>query len=171
MHPSAYHFCVRALLASGIAGKHILEIGSLDVNSSEQGLSLRDLCAVAASYTGIDEQIGLGVDIVVSAADYQVEEIYDIVITTEALEHTPAPCDIIECARRSLRPGGLLIVTAAGPSRQPHNCDGTPWSGVEHYANIEPEQLRAWLAEGEWEGIRIEHNTDMHDVYATAIRG
>jgi SAM-dependent methyltransferase len=151
MHPSAYNYIVKQLILAGIAGKRIVEIGSLDVNSTEQGLSLRALCEDASAYIGIDEQIGLGVDVVTSAVDYDGEAGFDIVLSTEALEHAPDPTDIITCAWRALRSGGLLLLTAAGPERQPHNCDGTAWAGVEHYANINPDQLTAWL-DG-WEGV------------------
>ncbi len=166
MHPSAYNYTVRQLIAIGISGKRILEIGSLDVNSTEQGLSLRALCEGASAYIGIDEQIGLGVDVVCSARDYDGKAVFDIAISTEALEHAPDPTEIIACAWRALRLGGVLLLTAAGPERAPHNCDGTGWSGVEHYANIEPAQLRAWL-DG-WDDVRVEHNVSLGDVYAYA---
>jgi SAM-dependent methyltransferase len=168
MHPSAYFYAVKQLVATGIAGKRLLEIGSLDVNSTEQGLSLRALCEDASAYIGIDEQIGLGVDVVASAIDYDGAAGFDIVISTEALEHAPKPQDILSCAWRALRPGGFFLLTAAGPERQPHNCDGTAWNGREWYQNINPDQLAAWL--DAWEGVAIQHNPGLGDVYARATK-
>lgn len=168
MHPSAYTYIVKHLVAIGINGKRCLEIGSLDVNSSEQGLSLRALCEDAGAYIGIDEQIGLGVDVVASARDYDGKAGFDLCICTEAMEHTPDPTEIVACAWRALKPGGVLLLTAAGPERQPHNCDGTGYSGVEHYANINPDQLAAWLAD--WESVEIQHNVPQGDVYARAMK-
>jgi SAM-dependent methyltransferase len=168
MHPAAHQYIVKQLLTIGISNKRLLEIGSLDVNSSEQGLSLRALCESAADYIGIDEQIGLGVDVVVSACDYNGKGRFDLVISTEALEHTPHPEEIIECAWRALKPGGALLLTAAGPERQPHNCDGTAWAGAEHYANINPDQLSVWLAD--WEVAEVLHNPGAGDVYARAVK-
>jgi SAM-dependent methyltransferase len=170
MHHAAYAFTLRALLASGVAGKAILEIGSLDVNSTEQGMSLRDLCTDAERYLGIDEQIGLGVDVVASARDFDGAHAFDIAISTEALEHTLEPREILDCAHRALKAGGLLVLTAAGPGRPAHNCDGGPHTGVEHYANIEPNLLMAWLQAGGWADVRVEENTIARDVYATARR-
>jgi hypothetical protein len=45
------------------------------------------------------------------------------------------------------RPGGLLIITAAGPGRAEHSgADGGPLRPGEHYRNISPLALLAWLA-------------------------
>jgi SAM-dependent methyltransferase len=158
---------MRALISAGIHDKRILEIGSLDVNSSEQGLSIRALCDDAAVYVGIDERDGAGVDIVSSAADYIPDALFDIAITTEALEHTPDPESITECAWRSLAPGGLLIVTVAGPGRTPHGCDGGA-VGDEYYKNVSAFELRAWLMD--WTSVRIEENAAAHDVYCVAMK-
>jgi len=170
MHPQAFSYAAKALAAEGIKGKRILEIGSLDVNSTEQGLSLRDFCDSALMYWGIDEQDGPGVDQAATAAKYDGKGKFDIVISTEALEHTPEPRDILDCAWRALKPGGVLVLTCAGPGRAPHNCDGGAWAGVEHYANIEPDALRGWLADGGWRHIAVEYNDVTRDVYATATK-
>ena len=55
MHPAAYQFAAPRLIAA--APKRVLEIGSLDVNSSVQGLSLRALLPDAA-WLGIDSAAG-----------------------------------------------------------------------------------------------------------------
>lgn len=165
MHPSAYQFVVKALVSEGVRGKDVVEIGSLDVNASTQGLSVRALCDGASSYYGIDARDGPGVDAAISAAAYDGRGAYDIAITTEALEHCPEPETIIDCARRALKPGGLLIITAAGPLRTPHGCDGGA-VGEEFYQNVDPAALRRWLAD--WDAVTIEENTDAHDVYAIA---
>lgn len=145
----------------------ILEIGSLDVNSTEQGLNLYTLFP-GAQYTGIDIADGPGVDIVSSAADYDGKGAYDLVISTEAMEHTPRPLDIIECAWRALEPGGVLLLTAAGPGRERHNCDGGAYTGTEWYQNIDPGQLRGWLVD--WEDVEVIHSPSAGDVYACAVK-
>lgn len=165
MHKLAYRYIQSH--AHDRAFAHILEIGSLDVNSSEQGLNLYTLFP-GAQYTGIDVADGPGVDVVCSAADYDGKGTYDLVISTEAMEHTPRPEDIIECAWRALEDGGVLLITAAGPGRERHNCDGTAYSGVEHYANITPDQLGAWLAG--WQDVEVIHSPNAGDVYACATK-
>ena len=163
MHPAAFSFAAPRLVAA--APKRVLEIGSLDVNSSAQGLSLRALLP-DASWLGIDSADGPGVDEVASAADFKTRRTFEVVISTEAMEHAERPEDIIECAARYLVPGGLLIVTAAAPERTPHGCDGGAVQPGEHYRGITPGELRAML-DG-WDDVDVEHNAGAGDVYATA---
>lgn len=164
MHSAAYQY-IKAHAPADAA--RVLEIGSMDVNSSVQGLSLRTLFA-DADYTGIDLQKGPGVDQVCAAADYDGKGRFDLVISTEAMEHCPDPESIIACARRALRPGGLLLLTAAAPERAPHNCDGTGYTGIEHYANIAPARLWGWLSG--WEAVEVAHQPALGDVYARAMK-
>jgi len=167
MHPAAFTFVMQTLVGVGVRGARILDVGSMDVNSSEQGLSVRDLCALASVYVGIDEREGEGVDIVTSAADYVPSATFTIVISTEALEHTPDPQSIIDCAWRCLTHGGLLILTAAGDGRTPHGCSGGA-VGDEYYKNIASADLSAWLSA--WDSVSIVENSDQHDIYATAVK-
>ena len=165
MHAAAYAFVCTAI--ADLQPRAVLEIGSLDVNSTAQRMNVRTLVGDAA-YTGIDTHPGLGVDIVASAADYDGDGAFDLVLSTEAMEHTPHPRDIVDCAWRALRPGGTFVLTAAGPERAPHGCDGGALPLHEHYANIEPAQLRALLAD--WRDVRVARNPSAGDVYAVAIR-
>lgn len=161
MHPEAFAFLVEAAQKVNPKGLKVLEIGSLNVNGSA-----RSLFEQADTYHGIDRQGGPGVDQVVDAREYNGAEKFDVVITTETLEHDLEPEKILESACKALRPGGLLIVTAAGPGRAAHNTDGNPWDGLEPYRNIDPQELSDWLSG--WEQVEIRHNEQAHDVYATA---
>lgn len=165
MHPAAYRFVRRALPALDLSGLRILEFGSLDVNSTEQGLDVRGLCEGVACYVGVDIRPGPGVDIVCDAAVFETTEPFDVCICMEVLEHTPNAAAIIEAARRALRSGGLLILTAAGKGRRPHGVDGGG-VGREYYRNVSADDLRQWLAE--WEILTIEENRTAHDIYAVA---
>jgi len=165
MHPAAFSFAAPRLIAA--APKRVLEIGSLDVNSSVQGLSLRALLPDAA-WLGIDSAAGPGVDEVASAADFRTRRTFEVVISTEAMEHAPRPEDIIECAARYLVPGGLLILTAAAPERAPHGCDGGDVQPGEHYRGITPDELRAML-DG-WDDVDVTHDAAAGDVYAVATK-
>lgn len=167
MHREAYRF------VAGVAGgrewkrKHVLEFGAFDVNSSEQGLNIRPLFDGCTSYTGVDIREGPGVDVVAKAEAYTPEKPVDVVVTTEMLEHHPKPEAVIKQAHAILKPGGLLIITAAAPERAPHGNDGGE-VGKEHYQNIDPADLAAWLEV--WDDVRIEHNHRAGDVYAVATR-
>lgn len=165
MHPAAYQFVAPRLAA--LAPASVLEIGSLDVNSSVQGLLLRALLP-GATWVGIDSAAGPGVDAVSEAADYRTRRRFACVVSTEALEHAPRPADVIECAARHLAPGGVLLLTAAAPERTPHGCDGGAVKAGEHYRGISPAELRELLAG--WADVEIIHDPRVGDVYATARR-
>jgi len=165
MHPQAFGYVAPRLVA--LAPRRVLEIGSADINSSAQDLSLRALLP-DATWHGIDMSDGPGVDEVVSAAEYRTRRTFDCVVSTEALEHAPRPEDIIECAARYLVPGGVLLLTAAAPERAPHGADGGPVQPGEHYGAISPAALAAML-DG-WADVEIAHNPAAGDVYARAVK-
>ncbi len=163
MHPEAYAF-VQSLAPSIALDAAILEIGSRDVNSTAQGLNVRDLFP-AARYVGIDVCAGPGVDYVTSCLHFDGGTSYDAVIATEVLEHMPDPESLIDCAARALRRGGLLILTCASYVRAPHGVDGGP-VGTEHYAGIHPDWLHFVLAY--WTDVKIVHVVERGDIYASA---
>lgn len=168
MHQAAYDYVQRAIKGLDLEGKRVLEIGSLDINNTAQNMSIRDLCGAAKEYHGIDIRKGLGVDQVAQAADYDGKGKYDLVITTEVLEHAADPESVIACAERALRPGGQLILTAAAPERPPHGWHGGLLGGDDTYQAIAPSLLRAWLAD--WEHVKVRHNETAGDVYAVAVK-
>lgn len=158
MHPAAYEFVGRTIRRLS-PRRRVLELGSRNVNGSP-----RSLCRAAELYVGVDWEAGPGVDVVEDAARYRGGP-FDAVICTECLEHAPDGRAICETARLCLSPGGVFILTAAGPRREPHGVNGTP-VGQEFYANVHPHDLDAWLAPfGLWQ---IELGRDGQDIYAVA---
>jgi len=161
MHAEAYDFLRSAVEGLDVTGALVLEIGSRNVNGTPRPLF--DGCAL---YLGIDPRAGSGVDHIVRAGDYDGHANYDFVITAETLEHADAR-EIVECAWRSLKPGGLLVLTAATEGREPHSNDGVLGTFPhEYYGNIGREQLAQLL--GEWDVVRLEVNDAHHDIYAIA---
>lgn len=170
MHPQAYRFVARALTDREIAGAHVVEIGALDVNATAQGLSPRELCAGAASYIGVDCRKGPGVDLAKRAQDLTRADLphpADLVICCEVLEHERDPGGVIAAADRILAPGGALILTAAGPGREPHGVDGGA-VGDEPYGNISRAELKGWLER--WADVEIKEDHGAHDIYAVATK-
>jgi SAM-dependent methyltransferase len=162
MHIEAFNFVAtaRGRLAPDVTKLAILEIGSFNVNGS-----VRPLFAGAARYYGIDVRPGPDVDEVADAREWEGGEAFDVVVSTEVLEHVEDPERILAGAWRALKPDGILILTAAGPGRAPHGVDGGE-VGSEPYANIDPEELRALLAD--WLDVDIHFNAAAGDTYATA---
>lgn len=162
MHAEAYDFLQTAVKQHvDVLGAMVLEIGSRNVNGTP-----RPLFAGCALYLGIDPRAGDGVDFVRRAGAYDGAENFDYVVTAETMEHAD-PREIIECAWRSLKPGGLLILTAATDGRKPHSNDGV--LGMfpnEYYGNVSKEQLLELLAA--WDVLEVTVHETHFDIYAVA---
>ncbi len=114
----------------------VVEFGSRNVNGQ-----IRDLFP-NSWFTGVDITAGEGVDIVIDAARYEHPQPCDLVVCAEVLEHAPNWQAIVDNAYRILRPGGVFIVTCAGPGREPHSAvDGGKVRDGEYYANVSTGQL------------------------------
>jgi len=90
----------------------VLEVGSYIENGSA-----RDVYGPqnVASYVGVDMREGPGVDVRSPAAALPFRGgSFDLVISTEMLEHDPRPWLSVEEMSRVLRPGGHLLLTARG---------------------------------------------------------
>ena len=132
----------------------VIEIGSLNVNGT-----IRDLFP-NARWIGLDRVAGPGVDVVTDAIDYTPMHLVDMVISCEAFEHTPNWREVIQRSFDWLKPGGIMIVTAAGLGRQPHSCDGGDLKPGEDYGNLSPVDLRESLRMFCWSYVR-QYQTDV----------
>lgn len=120
MHPSAMDFLHAAILEQDVSGKRILEVGSFDVNGSPR--SVIDQFG-PAEYIGVDMRMGPGVDVVCNAADLLgafEPESFDMVISTEMMEHAEDWRAAIYNIKALCKPGGIVIITARGPGFQYH---------------------------------------------------
>lgn len=128
----------------------VLDIGGRDLNGSP-----RMFFPNASPYHVLDLRPGPNVDFVADAADWRSEKPYDLVIITEVFEHTDKWREILLTAWESLRPGGWLLFTCAGPGRPTHSGVEAVWELApgEWYANVSPQEIRAVLAEQGWTQI------------------
>lgn len=171
MHPEAFAF-VKAAVAVLAQPKHVLEIGSKDINSTAQRLVIRDLFKGSTKYTGIDLTAGPGVDVVADGATWSGDgKLFDLVISTETLEHAANAVVIVANAHKLLAPGGALLLTAAGEGRHPHSAvDGMlVLKPGEFYRNVTRSVLARWLQPF---AVRLIDDTSTpRDIYALAIKG
>lgn len=162
MHAQAHDFV--AAHAAALRPASVLEIGSLDVNGS-----VRPLFAGARRYLGIDIAPGPGVDEVADAADWSSDERFDVVVSTEVLEHAPRWSDVVANAWTALAPGGTLLVTCATDPRPPHSAvDGWDVRPGEWYQNVDPEAMLALVRELGAARWLIEVALDRGDLYLRA---
>lgn len=109
----------------------VLDIGSLDVNGTNRYL-FKDSC-----YTGVDVIPGPGVDII-SLAHKMTEKKYDVVLSTNALEHDMFWHLTLAQMMRLTDRGGLMVFTCAYSQRQ-HGTRAT-----------KPEDSGTAKLEGHW---------------------
>jgi SAM-dependent methyltransferase len=104
-------FARASLTEADVAAKDVLEVGSLDVNGSVRGI----VDALGpARYVGVDIEAGPGVDEICRAealVERFGEDSYDVVISTEVVEHVADWRPVVSNMKRVLRPGGVLVLT------------------------------------------------------------
>lgn len=124
MHPSVMEFLRTKISPDEIAGFEVLEVGAQDVNGSPRQVLLPHK---PKKYVGIDFAHGRGVDLVMDVKDlttYFGVDWFDVVISTEMLEHAQDWRTAVAQMKGVLKPDGLLVVTARGP--------GFPYHGFPH---------------------------------------
>ena len=175
MHEAAYKF-IRDAISVLPARKTICELGSRTViwddNTYIHNGPVRSLFRKAKKYTGVDIREGPNVDVIGNAADWRPDppELFDTVVCCETLEHTNEGANICKTAFEILQPGGIFLVTAAGPGRMTHSCvDGGPnlYPG-EFYENVYPDQLSSWLSLFDF--YMIDNSKTPLDIYAIAFK-
>lgn len=127
---------VNGLLDKIAVGAQMLEVGSRNVNGSVR----RVLEVRAGEYIGIDLLDGPGVDIVLPVANLRDrfgDERFDVVISTEMLEHCHNWQEALYQMSSVLRPGGILIITTRSPGFELHDYPVDYWRfSHEDFAEI-----------------------------------
>jgi SAM-dependent methyltransferase len=126
-HSSCITFGEANLTRDDIDGKRVLEVGSFNVNGSLRTIveSLRP-----REYIGVDFQEGPGVDEVCNAdrlVDRFGENAFDVLISTEMLEHVRNWKRVISNLKRVLKPGGVLAVTTRSKGYPYHSAPFDFW--------------------------------------------
>jgi hypothetical protein len=163
VHAEAYSWVARYATDDPVS---VLDIGGRDVNGSP--------CALfpnADPYVVLDIADGPNVDIIADAAVWTPNREYSVILSTEVCEHTPVWPQICRTAHKACAPGGLFIVTMAGPGRAPHSAiDGCQLRPGEHYGNIDPAELRRVLEDCGWRDIVVDYQPEPADVHAVTVK-
>lgn len=104
-------FAEQALKCEEIEGRTVIDVGSMDVNGTVRGVI--EKCN-PASYLGVDIGEGPGVDEICSVGklvDRYGKDRFDIVLTTELLEHVREWREAMSNLKNVLKPGGILLIT------------------------------------------------------------
>ena len=135
-------FGFRMLKTQDVAGKSVLEVGSRDVNGSLRPIveSLQP-----SEYTGVDIESGAGVDRICEAGHLVEtfgEEAFDVVISTELLEHVRDWRSAVSNMKRVCRQNGVILLTTRSPGFYYHAYPFDFW-------RYEPEDIQAIFSDME----------------------
>lgn len=153
MHATALEFVERALTAELVAGKRVLEVGSYDVNGSVRPY-IESLAPT--EYLGVDAQPGPRVDRVVDCEQLANQVGYgawDVVVTTEMLEHVRDWRACMMQLAYTLKFGGLLLITTRSPGFPYHPFPEDHW----RYTN---NQMRSILAALDFDALIVEDDPE-----------
>jgi len=169
-HKKQKEFClyVKSKIPKYFLNKSILDVGSLDINGNNRYLFQKCI------YTGLDIIQGPNVDIVCPIHLLPKSKTYNVIISTEMLEHDKYWKDSLQAMYDLLVPGGLLIMTCATTGRPEHGTSKTkpidsPATN-DYYQNISKEMLLEAISN--WDIIykEIKENFDVFDLYFFAIK-
>ena len=109
--PACIDFVTRTVTRSEVAGKRVIEVGSRNVNGSARRVieSMHP-----AEYVGVDIEAAPEVDVICDIEKLCEKfdaESFDLVVTTEVLEHVRDWRRAVSNLKRMCRPGGVVIVT------------------------------------------------------------
>jgi SAM-dependent methyltransferase len=139
-------FGIANLRKEEVCGKQVIEVGSLDVNGSLRSFVEK---FVPQRYIGVDIGHGPGVDITCDATEIVERfgsEAFDVVISTEVLEHIRDWRKVIANFKTILKPGGVLLITTRSRGYGYH---GFPFD----YWRYEPEDMRAIFSDCNVEAV------------------
>lgn len=151
-HKAQKEWCIKIKKehAQYFIGKRVLDIGSLDVNGNNKHL-FED-----CEYIGLDVIEGKNVDVISIAHEYEPDELFDVVISTNALEHDMYFKKTLKHMVKLLKPGGFMFFSAAhifkehGTLRTTPDDSGTSQMGDKwgnYYHNISLDDLADVLDE------------------------
>jgi len=156
--------------------KFVLDIGSLDINGNNQDFF--ENCG----YIGVDLAYGKNVDIVCKGHELALpDNTFDVVISTETLEHDPFYPLTLKNMYRLLKPGGLFILTCATTGRPEHGTERTTPEDApfiagnpefeNYYKNLTEEDIRAVLdVDKLFKEYEFIVNEKHHDLYFWGIK-
>jgi hypothetical protein len=115
---------------------------------------------------GIDIAAGKNVDIVTRVHEFKTDFQYDCVISTEMLEHDEFFAESLNTMFNCTKPGGLLLITAAGFGRAEHGTNSSKPEDSpltrDYYRNIDVNMLLQGLDLTKFSWYTISYfNTDI----------
>jgi predicted SAM-dependent methyltransferase len=149
---------------------NILDIGSQDINGNNRHLF------DGLNYIGIDLNEGSNVDVIASGHNFKTDNKFDVVISTECLEHDKYwALTLQNICFNLLKKGGLFIMTCATTGRAEHGTTRTspkdsPFT-TDYYLNLTEEDFRQAIdIEKTFSTFEFQTNENPNDLYFYGIK-
>jgi len=160
MHISVLEFFIENTQKEEFENKRILEVGSRYVNGSVRPLIEKFFNP--KEYIGVDIEKGKFVDVVCDAenlVDYFGRETFDVVISTELLEHVKDWRKVINNLKEVLKPNGYIYITT--------RSKGFPYHGYPYdFWRYEIEDMEEIFKD--FEIIKLEKDPEAPGVFLKA---
>ena len=135
---------VKQLYPEYFTSVRVLDLGSFDINGNNC-IFFKDF-----EYVGVDVAYGSNVNVACNAHEYKDNRLFDIVISTEMLEHDPYYKESLCNACDLLKSKGMLLFTCASKNRKIHGIpnvivEDNPLGAKIHgsyYKNIDEDDVR-----------------------------
>ena len=110
-HATCLEFVAKHLASNEVQDKLVIEVGARDVNGSVRSMIQQHR---PRGYLGVDIMKGPGVDEVCDATELVKKygpDTFDLVVSTEMLEHVEDWREAVHNLKQIARPGGTLLIT------------------------------------------------------------
>ena len=145
MHKKQIEFCLRVKerFQHYFSDSLVLDVGSMDINGNNRSLFN------GGEYIGLDIGAGKNVDVVCPVHLYKPERQFDVVISTNMLEHDKYWGKSLPAMVHLLRSKGLLLISAASTKRREHgttekSSGSSPFTN-DFYKNVTRNDLNSGL--------------------------
>ena len=136
MHKQVTKYCnkIKKEFPNKFKNAKVVDMGSFDINGDT-----RFLFGPKCDYMGVDIRDGKNVDIICPCHEFLADdESFDVVISTEMLEHDPYWKKSLDKMVKLVKPNGILLITCASVGRNRHCINVTQLKDENkgHYKNI-----------------------------------
>jgi len=142
----------------------LLEIGSWTAPGQEEIICRKTIGPMVGEYVGMDMRAGPGVDVVADAKEMPFpDNDFDVIISTDCLEHVDWPRKLMHEAFRVTKPGGLFYLTTVFD----FEIHGYP----DDYWRFTPNCIKQLLADAGYNVLMYEGVGGQHSKRPCIVRG